>query len=79
MVTWTVDVVGGICWISQYLTVSIALPSTFFSNTHLHSGEESLKTKRTITSHLMAYGVGNQSPGLKQAQKCGGGMEKCVI
>ena len=51
----------------------------FFSNTHLHSGEESLKTKRTITSHLMAYGVENQSPGLKQAQKCGGGMEKFVI
>jgi len=27
----------------------------------------------------MAYGVGNQSPGMKQAQKCGGGMEKFVI
>jgi hypothetical protein len=50
------------------ITVILPFLQLFFSNTHLHSGEESLKTKRTITSHLMAYGVGNQSPGLKQAQ-----------
>ena len=55
MVTWTVDVVGGICWISQYLTVSIALPSTFFFKYTFTFRRGKLKDK--TNNHLSPHGI----------------------